>query len=337
MLLLAGAALEARVAMAAGGTVYIRADGSVQGTAYIVTGDNVTYLLTANITATIIVQRDNVVLDGNGHTVQGTHVVVNTGEGSGIDLSGRTNVTVKNTQIKSSSHGVYLSSSSGISILGNNMTNNWEGIWLSSSSGNTIFENNMTNNSNGILFFSPSSGNSIWGNNITHNSDLGIGLLGDNNTIFGNNITNNYYGIFVSDSSGNLIFHNNLVNNTSQQADIDTPGLRPNVWDDGFPSGGNYWGDYAVYYPNASEIDASGIWNTSYWIPGNETDRYPLQNQYVIPEFPSLIMPALALAPGLLTVTLSRRKRSKSSTNSKAKGNAGTLSVADSNSALATR
>jgi hypothetical protein len=49
-----------------------------------------------------------------------------------------------------------------------------------------------------------------------------------------------------------------------------------NVWDDGYPSGGNYWSNYAARYPNAIENDSTGIWNTPYVIDSNNTDRYPL-------------------------------------------------------------
>ena len=37
-------------------------------------------------------------------------------------------------------------------------------------------------------------------------------------------------------------------------------------WDDGYPSGGNYWSDYASRYPNATEIGSSGIGDTEYLI-----------------------------------------------------------------------
>jgi hypothetical protein len=53
-----------------------------------------------------------------------------------------------------------------------------------------------------------------------------------------------------------------------------------NVWDDGYPSGGNYWSDYQTTYPNASEIDSSGIWNTPYVIDANNTDHYPLMGAF---------------------------------------------------------
>src|SRR4030066_683466 len=79
----------------ASGTFYIRADGSIDPpTAPISTFDNVTYTLTGNITSDadgIVVERDNIVVDGAGYTVQGTGA-----SGSkGIDLTGRSNVTIK--------------------------------------------------------------------------------------------------------------------------------------------------------------------------------------------------------------------------------------------------
>jgi hypothetical protein len=49
-----------------------------------------------------------------------------------------------------------------------------------------------------------------------------------------------------------------------------------NTWDDGYPAGGNYWSDYVTRYPSASEIDASGLWDTPYVINENNQDNYPL-------------------------------------------------------------
>jgi hypothetical protein len=49
-----------------------------------------------------------------------------------------------------------------------------------------------------------------------------------------------------------------------------------NVWDDGYPSGGNYWSDCRSRYPSAVENDGSGTWNKPYNIGSGNTDRYPL-------------------------------------------------------------
>jgi len=47
------------------------------------------------------------------------------------------------------------------------------------------------------------------------------------------------YGIHIDSSLDNFIFHNNIVNNTVQAHDE-----LGNIWDDGYPSGGNYWSNY---------------------------------------------------------------------------------------------
>src|SRR3990170_1003978 len=72
----------------AGETVYIRADGSVEGTDKIQRDGNV-YTLTGDISDPLVVERDNIVVDGAGHVLEGT------GAGRGIFLEGRSNITIK--------------------------------------------------------------------------------------------------------------------------------------------------------------------------------------------------------------------------------------------------
>lgn len=78
----------------------------------------------------------------------------------------------------------------------------------------------------------------VSGNYIINNY-YGILLATSNNsTATENTLTNNSYGFYLNSSSGNSIYHNNVVNNTQQAFDNGT-----NTWDDGYPSGGNYWSD----------------------------------------------------------------------------------------------
>ena len=51
--------------------ITINADGSVSGTTKIANAGNVTYTFTDNINGSILVQRNNIVLDGAGYTLQG--------------------------------------------------------------------------------------------------------------------------------------------------------------------------------------------------------------------------------------------------------------------------
>jgi parallel beta-helix repeat protein len=266
----------------AGGTIYIRADGSIDPpTAPIHSTDNITYTFTGNIYDSIVVERDNIIIDGAGNTVQGS------GSGKGIDLSGRSNVTIKNTQIMfqrtplTSWDGIYLLNSYNNSISGNNITAGDLGLSLQGSSNNTISGNHITNNGYGIYLLA-SFNNMISGNSITNNgygmNGCGIDLVySSNNTIFGNSITNNGYGIYLYESSNNnSIYHNNFINNIEQVYSSEST----NVWDDGYPSGGNYWKYYADFdLKSGSGQDqpgSDGIGDAPYIIDANNTDRFPL-------------------------------------------------------------
>jgi hypothetical protein len=83
----------------AGGTNYIRPDGSVEGTDKI-EQDGHLYTFTDNIYDSIFVERNNIAVDENEYTLQGS--------GYGFHLSGISNVTIQNTNIKNFMDGVFL-------------------------------------------------------------------------------------------------------------------------------------------------------------------------------------------------------------------------------------
>ncbi len=188
--------------------VCIRADGSVEpDTAPISSADNITYTFTDNIYRPIIVERDNIIVDGASHTLQGI------GIGTGIFMSGRSNVTLKNMETKSFWYGIGLYGSSDNRISGNNITaNNRSGIGLWGSSGNTVSGNSVTNNGYGIgLYWS--SDNRISGNNITNNR-RGISVRdSSNSSISGNTITDNGNGIYLDYYSSGSISGNTITDN----------------------------------------------------------------------------------------------------------------------------
>jgi nitrous oxidase accessory protein NosD len=61
---------------------------------------------------------------------------------------------------------------------------------------------------------------------------------------------------------------------------VNTSPAQPNTWDDGYPSGGNYWSNYTgideYSGPSQNETGSDGIGDTPYVIDENNTDRYPL-------------------------------------------------------------
>jgi len=177
-----------------------------------------------------------------------------------------------------------------ITMVGNKFTNC--GLAIGSwASGNTIEDNTV--NGKPLVYFENMSGYDVKDagqvilvccdnikveNSSLSNTTIGLQLWGTNNSkILGNSVLNNYIGFAFSYSYNNTFHHNNLSNNTWLICDL--PGI-PNSWDNGYPSGGNYWSDYEARYPNASEIDDSGIWDTPYAIDENNQDNYPLMNPW---------------------------------------------------------
>lgn len=163
-----------------------------------------------------------------------------------------------------------------------------------------------------------SAGNTLHGNNVTENIGESIFLeCSSSNTISENNITANFIGIWLHWSHNNVIFHNSFFGNTFIQAANDES--YGNKWDDGFPSGGNYWSDYTGidYFggPYQNETGSDGLGDTPYLVDSDNIDHYPLMNPIVIPEFPVFLLPFL-MAATLLAIVVCKainRVRNKSS------------------------
>ena len=262
-----------------------------------VSGNNITN----NIFGVYLIESSNY-NDISGNTV------TNAWGGAGVGLlwSCYDNIVSGNT-IANSSDSVWLFvSSDSNDILGNIITNSGRGVALEDSClNNIVFGNAITNNSEGVVVSDLCSGNTVSGNNITNNDLIGVGLsssssntvsgntianssvgigliyLSSSNTVSGNNITNNDNGVMVDSSvSSNRFYHNNFIGNT-QQVYIETS-IYANIWDDGYPHGGNYWSDYVDvdlyrgYYQN--ETGSDGIGDNPYTIDADNTDRYPFMN-----------------------------------------------------------
>jgi len=277
----------------ADGAIYFKADGSVQGTAHIQTTDNVTYFFTSDIDGYVEVDRDNMILDGRGFLLSGDW-----GTAAGIWVNGRTNVTIRNLSVNDHYYSIALTSASNCTISRCKVSS--AAIVIESSSNNVIAENNIEFFGSFELVLSQSDDNSIIGNTMNkgiradgsyRNSILGNDIVGadtailldfgsSNNIVSGNNIYDNAIGVQIDSSSSNTIYDNNFINNTLQASIANSAGYSSiNLWNGGYPSGGNYWSDYRTKYPHAAEIDSSGIWNTPYVIDANNTDYYPLENE----------------------------------------------------------
>jgi parallel beta-helix repeat protein len=185
------------------------------------------------------------------------------------------NIKVKNLDISKTDVGIELCETNNSIISGNNIVDNDTGIYLSSSSNNTISENNIKDNWHGIWLGS-SSNNKIYRNNITENERAIRFYHSSNNIVSENNLTRNTRDVFLWNSSNNKFFYNNFIESYTQVRSF----FSMNIWDDGYPAGGNYWSNYKDIDeksgPNQDLAGSDGIWDHPYVIDLKNKDRYPL-------------------------------------------------------------
>ncbi len=256
------------------GSILISGDGSIAGTDKIQKNGNI-YNLTSSIYGSpIVVQCNNIIFDGEGFTLQGSGIWPTP---PAINLT-CSNVTVQNFSI-----------------------NKWEVGILGAYNGNIISNNSVTDCERGIAIYA--DGYNVTGN-FVENWNIGIRIQGNYSTIFQNQIVNNAKGVSITNSTGITIvansfqnnvnaintgnggyrvYHNNFIDqnkdfNGGWYTHILTTGAEMSALDNGYPSGGNYYNDYTNRYPNATEIDSSGIGNIPYLVNAEPkvVDRYPL-------------------------------------------------------------
>ena len=259
------------------GVIYIRPDGQVSPTTAPVSKvDDTHYKLTADIYVPLMVGRDDIEIDGDNHAILGSNELYSIG----VDLTGRSGVTVKNLEIAGFDYGVYLSSASDNVVSQNDFTNNYCAIWITEASNdNVVSENNVVNNEMWALFMKDSSNNVISENEIASHANYTIYVRHSNFTTFsGNTIKDNNLGIYFYEASDNVLYHNNFLNNGANDMGAISSTDSTNTYDNG--NEGNYWSNYQTAYPDAEKTDGSGIWNTPYVIDDNNQDNFPLVDRW---------------------------------------------------------
>lgn len=194
--------------------------------------------------------------------------------------------------------GISISVGDNSIIVSNDVSHNTYGILNTASAFNVISSNNVRDNEYGIY-----NGGSCWDvnnppncrndfseNHISYN-DFGIYSYRSKTAIITSNyVADNLEGIHLENTNNHAIYHNDIVNNALQAYDD----KRTNQWDDGYPSGGNYWSDYSgvdFFSGSSQDIQGSdGIGDTPYVIDPDSKDRYPLMEPVVQPPVKALTL-----------------------------------------------
>ena len=269
-------------------------DGNSTGTVVKVTADNVSitgftiqnsgYETVGFCDVTILWYEGICVYNSSGVNISRNFVVNN---GYGIRLYYSNSNIITENDVSSNWIGIRVDFSIKNVLSANNISLNTKyGIRLTASSNNTIFSNIISQDETGISLVSHSNSNTL-SSNIVSSNKFGLQLCNSaENVIHGNNILDNQYGIYLDSSSNNVFFHNNFNNTIHQVHDIswyNPPDVVPpsiNIWNIGYPSGGNYWSDYNgtdLYSgPYQNETGSDGIGDTAYVIDENNKDVYPL-------------------------------------------------------------
>jgi len=161
----------------------------------------------------LVVGADNITIDLNGHTIDGT------GLGAGGRNEGFAFVTVRNGTIQEFDQGVLLGPGTQINVVEDLTAQNNQvaGVELAGAgSGNQVRDNTLLANSIGVSLIDGSTGNTVSGNTISGGGNRGIVLVASSgNTLLTNTISGTGDGgIDLSLASNNNRLEGNVVSST---------------------------------------------------------------------------------------------------------------------------
>lgn len=261
--------------------IVIKEDGTVEPETAPIQKNGSTYFLMDDVNHGVSISKNDIVFDGNGHSINPTT--------RGVLLFGVDNVTIKNCVIERGKEvGFMVDRSSNIKIINNTVT------------GTSVLFPGMQPTA-GISFWIVNS--SIISGNYLADNQIGslVGADSHQNVIVGNVIINNEKGISFHESSNNTVYHNNFKNNSIQIFDGQL--TSKNTWE--HKDEGNYWSDY-----NGTDTNEDGIGDNPHVIDANNKDNYPLMSPVeltTIPDFSSWTILPIILT-GLVVVAVYRKK-----------------------------
>ena len=215
-------------------------------------------------------------------TITGVTVGVNAPELSGCTFR---NLTIRNI----ATYAIAVSGTDNSLIRDNLMEGNgvWGtyGVYCSDSTPTTASQNKVINNT-------------------IRSCTEGLGMFKATGCLITDNtIRDNTYGIYTgAQFASNTLYHNNIMTNFVQVYLVSPSSV--NTWDNGYPSGGNYWSTYTGVDvkkgASQSQKGSDGIGDTPLILDTNNRDRYPLMKPWHLPTAPQ----SLTATAGNTQVTL---------------------------------
>jgi nitrous oxidase accessory protein NosD len=273
--------------------IHITPSGDIMDPTFGSSGSNITrvgntYVLTANVSNWVIIERSNIVLDGRGFSSLSRH---------SLALTQVSNVTVKDLTVASRytstivlqnvDHSIFQNITAGFRLINSNnnlISNCSTGIDLENSTFNTIKDcisgriSLSKSNGNSILYnslwtqgpmlgFYDSSNNLVFGNTFEKFWWwIGIGGSSTNNKIVANNVWAGQLYLVDKLEGTNYIYHNNFYNfHWNQSANTNSA----NVWSS--DGRGNYWANF-----HTGDANNDGVVDSPYVIDKTNEDDYPL-------------------------------------------------------------
>jgi len=201
--------------------------------------------------------------------------------------------------------GIMLYFCENSTVVGNTMSDFQFAFYLNGFSNSTIMGNSALRSYWGLRVFS--SSDALIAGNLAVENEQGLGISFSRDCIVKYNTIarSGTLGMQLSNSERTRVFHNNFINNTVQASDSSGSA----EWDNGYPSGGNYWSDYAGVDlksgPNQDQPGSDGLGDTPYVIDPNSEDRYPLMSPATgIPVRPPRVLDATLSGDVLENVTI---------------------------------
>lgn len=218
------------------------------------------------------------------------------------------NLTILRNGFKNVDIAIEVDRANGSYLVGNFVTDSGRALLMGHSNHTTIEQNVVTNIRVRGFETWYMTNCTLRRNRINRVSESGLFILySANNVFYENSIIDSLAGIGIFESRNNDIFHNNLINNSIQAFDNSA---NDNDWDNGYPSGGNYWSNYTgpddFSGPNQDIPGSDEIRDIPFEFDLDTKDDYPLMSPVIaLPPDPPTDLTAELTGEGFENVTLS--------------------------------